>query len=288
MKNALRDAGPELTEALGLTRMMEDTSGIDTAAFPAIARAAERGSPEALAMLGRCFERGVLVKRDAVRAAVEYIRAIRMDSPRGSALLLHLVQQAGFLHELKLRADNGEAEAEYAWAGIAALGFDIPLTKGQAMLTGDQALHFLRMAAAQHFPQALVELGLSSYAGRWVQRDVGQAEAYWREAASLGSREASIRLAIMGVREGRLAGMEDPIALLRTAAREGSVLAEVALAYCYETGQGVATDASTAARLYATAAQRGSQDAYRALRRMLDAIRPPDPEFKFNDLSLGG
>ena len=58
------------------------------------------------------------------------------------------------------------------------------------------------------------------------------------------------------------------------------MLAEVALGYCYETGTGLPRNPGAAAQFYVTAARRGSQDAYRALRRMYDDIRPKGKEFQ--------
>ena len=103
----------------------------------------------------------------------------------------------------------------------------------------------------------------------------------------MGNREAEIRLAILAVRNPELStGMDDPVAVLGRAVREGSVLAEVALGYCNETGYGVPKNTPEAARLYMSGARRGSQDAYRALRRLLDAIRPSDTEFRVDDFAL--
>ena len=77
-----------------------------------------------------------------------------------------------------------------------------------------------------------------------------------------------------GVTAGMLVGTA-----VAGAMAKGSVLAEVALGYCYETGRGAAENISTAVRLYRTGASRGSQDAYRALRRLHDDLRPSDREF---------
>jgi len=78
-------------------------------------------------------------------------------------------------------------------------------------------------------------------------------------------------------------GLEHAVALLREASQKGAVLADVALGYCFEQGIVVAKSSSEAAELYRSAWRRGSQDAYRALRRMHDAIRPPDKEFAMRD-----
>ena len=67
---------------------------------------------------------------------------------------------------------------------------------------------------------------------------------------------------------------------MRVAANQGSVLAQAALAYCYENGIGVDKRKSMAARLYRQAAYRGNENAYNSLKRMYDEIRPDDEEFE--------
>jgi TPR repeat protein len=287
LKSALADAGPELSAALGLSRMLDGKLDVDSLSLHSIEVAADRGSPEALSVLARCYEKGIMVRKDLVSAAAQYIRAIRMDSPRSLQLLWRLVQEKGFAQELKKRAEEDEPEAEFALAGIAALGLDALLSQGQAFVTGDQALHFLRKAVAKGYPPALIELGLCYYAGRWVPRDLEKAVACWNEAAGSGNREAQIRLAVVTVQDaGDPAALAGALAVLARGSQEGSILAEVALGYCYETGRGVSKSIATAARLYTNGASRGSQDAYRALRRMLDAIRPSDSEFRIDDFAL--
>ena len=124
----------------------------------------------------------------------------------------------------------------------------------------------------------MIELGLCLYAGRWVSEDPVAATQIWTRAAHLGSSEARIRLAITTVRNGREVG--EALTTLMNASRSGSVLADVALAYCYERGVGVEVRKGLAASLYRSAAQRGSQDAFRALKRMYDELRPPDKSFQ--------
>jgi len=87
-----------------------------------------------------------------------------------------------------------------------------------------------------------------------------------------------VRSAIVTVRSGR-GDIETAVRELQNAARRGSVLAEFALGFCYETGRGLPQNKGEAARFYRNSAQRGSQDAYRALVRLHDEIRPHDKEF---------
>ena len=61
---------------------------------------------------------------------------------------------------------------------------------------------------------------------------------------------------------------EEDVSLLREAVREGSTLAEVTMALLHEKGLSVKRNVGEAVRLYRSAAQRGSANAYRALVRL--------------------
>ncbi len=87
LKDALREATPQLKRALGLSKELTKTLDLDTAGMRAIRDAAEEGSPEALTILGRSYERGIGVKKDPITAVMYYIRASRMSSPRAPGLL---------------------------------------------------------------------------------------------------------------------------------------------------------------------------------------------------------
>jgi TPR repeat protein len=134
------------------------------------------------------------------------------------------------------------------------------------------------------FVPALVEMGIWYYSGKWVAQDAMEADSLWHRAERAGSRDAAVRLAVTALRE---AGSDAPdsvaIALLRKAIPEGSLLAQVGLGYCHEHGIGVRKDAGEAAVLYRAAAVRGSQDAFRALRRLYDAMRPSEKEFAIEE-----
>jgi len=195
-----------------------------------------------------------------------------------------LMEQQGFFDLLKSRVGLHDADAEFTWAALAALKLDYLMAQKEGAITDKQALEFLTRAAATKHIQAIIELGLCYYSGRWVPEDRRQAIELWTEASSLGSREAKIRLAALSVRtEKNETKLHDNIGQLEEAAQKGSVLAQVALGFCYETGTGVVKKIPEAVRLYRSSAQRGSQDAYYALKRLHDQIRPPDKEFQISD-----
>ncbi|MCK5573123.1 MAG: sel1 repeat family protein [Bacteroidetes bacterium] len=284
LEHALEGAGPEMKQALGLSQMLEREEETDSATFAAVLKAADAGSPEALALLGRSYEKGMGVPVDRVLAALFYVRAIRMDSPRAPRLLWSLVRMDGFVEELKSRAEDGDPAATYAWAGMVALGFDGLLIQQGALIMPEQAFQFLRSGAGDGHIPSMIELGLCYYSGRWASVNTDTALTLWETAQNAGSREAEVRTVVSRVREasdGSLA--EADIQLLRDAVTEGSVLAEVALAYCHETGTGVSESFAEAVRLYRAGYRRGSKDAYRALRRLHDRIRPEEDRFALVD-----
>ena len=285
LKDALREATPQLKRSLGLSKETTKTLDLDTASMRALYEAAEEGSPEALTILGRSYERGINVKRDPVIAAMYYIRAIRMSSPRAPGLLARLIEQKGFFELIKLRVGQHDGDAEFAWAAMNALKIDYLMSQKEGFITDKQALEFLTRAASANHIQAMIELGLCYYSGRWVQEDRRQAMVLWAKASAMGSREARLRIAALSVRtETNAKTLAATIAELEQAAQKGSVLAQVALGYCYETGTGVEKKIPEAVKWYRGSAQRGSQDAYYALKRLHDQIRPRDKEFQISEL----
>ncbi len=285
LKDAFREATPQLKRALGISKESTRTLNFDKEGMKAIRDAAEEGSPEALTILGRSYERGVGVERNIITAALHYVRAIRMSSPRAPGLLARLMEQGQLFPLLKSRVGQHDADAEFVWAALSGLKIDYLMTQREGMITEKQALEFLNRAVSVNHVQALIELGLCYYSGRWVPEDRQQALALWERASALGNREAKIRLAAIAVRSERDGSrLRRTIAFLEEASQKGSVLAQVALGYCYETGTGAVKKTSEAVRLYRSSAQRGSQDAYYALKRLHDQIRPPEKEFEISDI----
>jgi hypothetical protein len=211
------------------------------------------------------------VKKDAVQATVQYLRAIRLESPRAAELLWKLVHENGYFERLKSRIDENDPDAQFAWAGLIAVQFDYQLTP-------QQALELLEHAASHNNIDALIELGTCYAQGRWVTHNRQKAIAYWQEAARLGSKEAQMRIMLANLTTKERPQQSVPDSL-RRAMQRGSVLAQLALGYSYETGSGIKQDKAEAARLYRSAAQRGNRTAYTSLKRMYDDIRPNEKQF---------
>jgi TPR repeat protein len=250
---------------------------LDSAAQSILTNAATVGNPEALCVLGRCFEQGLGVQKDLILAGVYYLRALRLDSYRAPALLWKMMNTEEFAHQLETRSAQGNPNALYVWSGLTAVGFSKLLNDKQAFDL------LLRAASAEHVP-AMVEIGSCYFTGRWTQQDKNSAIEWWNRASKLGSLEADIRLATANILgQIRTQDLNTSLTILRNASQEGSLLSDLTLAYCYERGIGMQQNKGEAYRIYHKTMRRGSESAYRALRRMHDELRPAEDEFQMPD-----
>jgi TPR repeat protein len=275
-RDLLREALPESLaggsrngESANADTILEKTVA---AALPLIRLAADAGSPEALVLAGRLCESGSLMTKDDVLAAVYYLRAIRNNSPRAPVLLWRLTREEGYFDLLKTRVGLDDPAAKFVWADLTALGFDTRISDAQALL-------FLQAAAGQQFNEAVLELGLIYYTGKWVIQDREKGMSLLKQAANSGSREARVRLWMIELGSGENPASASLVDSLRQASGEGSLLAQTMLGFCYQKGIGVDKNVAWSVGLYRKAMQRGSKAAFNALVEMYNAIRPDDPEF---------
>ena len=277
LKEMLRKGSADLKNALGIGSMDPDNLVADSTLLRMIKSAADIGSPEAMAVLGRFHEKGFLVRKNQMTAAKEYLGALRLEFPRAASLLWSLFQDKKFVQQVHALALEGNPDAEVVCAGFISLGFDTEFPP-------QESFKLLTKASARHNLDALIELGLCYYSGRGVETDKKKAIESWTDAVSLGSREAEIRITATNVIANlHLKDYDSSVPELDSAAHKGSLLAQVALAYCYDTGTGVAESRPIAVRLYRESAYRGSQIAIFALKKMYDELRPADLEFRLKD-----
>lgn len=264
-----------ILDTLGLSSSTALTIG-DSLKFQILIELANAGSPEALTVLGRLYERGSFVDKNIITAAEYYIRAIRLDSPRSPLLLWNLIQEADFYAKLKAASDINDPAAQFVWYGLFILSYNNRISELDA-------LHFLeRSASSNHLP-AIIELGLNHYTGRYVNESKINGITIWQIGEKLGSVEASVRIASARVFDQfGLLSTDKLISSLLDASQKGSLLAEVALGSAYENGIGVKRNIATAVKHYRNAAQRGSQFAFSQLKRIYDSLRPAETDFVIN------
>ena len=260
----------ELKKLLGIDKVDD----IDTSTANMINFAAENGSPEALHLLARSYEKGVLFEENELLSLVNYIRAYRLGSMKSVSNILEIIKNPGIFERLSAEIDKENSDAMFAWAGLVAMGFDY-------RLSSEQAFDMLLKAGEKNNIYALVETGLCYFSGTLVQQNRLKANEYWGRAAELGSKEALVRLAFNNLfNEDNYAIQRSNFNIILQAAGEGSVLAQAYIAFCYEQGKGIDKNKAMAAEYYRRASNRGNETAFESLKRMHDEIRPDEEEFK--------
>ena len=250
------------------------TANLDSSIQSSLLKVAKSGNPEALCLLGRCYEHGLNIRRDIILAGVYYLRAFILNSYRAPALLWKLMNTEEFAHELEIRSSKNDPDALYIWSGLTSIGFS-------KMLNDKQAFDLLqRSASAGHVP-AIVELGSCYFTGRWTKQNRDKAIELWNQASALGSIEADIRIAAANILDQiHTQDLSKSLSILQTTAEEGSILSDLTLAYCYEKGIGLQQNKGEAYRIFHKAMLRGSETAFHSLRNMYDEIRPQEQEFQ--------
>lgn len=273
LQELFNEGNEELRTTLGISGILTDSLQRDSTGFALISRAADIGNPEAMTIVARCYEKGVGVKKDRLMAAVHYIRAIRLDSRRAPALLWRLINEKNAVQSFQQQAAKKSPQAQYVVSSLAAFRFTNNITE-------EQALQFLVRSSEQSFIPAILDMGNAYSQGQWVTQDKKRAVEYWTRAAAMGSAEGNVRVAVSQVFDGTITDAERSFVQLLEFSKQGSVLAQTALGYCYERGVTVPIDESKAILYYRNSSQRGSQSAMTALARMYDDRRPADPQFK--------
>ncbi len=263
-------------DSLRFIRSNPDALLADTSLFNALRTSIRICNPEAAALTGYCYEHA-RSRKNMLAAALYYIHAIYYDSPRGMQLLFRLLRDASNMKYLEQEAAKKNLLAQSILISL----YGMELYGG---LTPNDARTMLAKAAEKGDTDALIELGIWHSTGKLGREDERKALEYWSAAATLGSEEARLRMLAAGIfRNGEEQVSNEIIHDLQIAADGGSMIAEVALAHCFENGLGVPLNKSEAAKLYRENAQRGSRFAFRALRHMYDEQRPDNDEFQVKE-----
>ena len=277
VEDILKEGTSIFKENIGVKNLKESLLSADTSLIAVTKRAADVGSPEALILLGRMFEKGLTVEKNHVAAAQYYIRAIRLESNKAPMLLWSLINQKDFFIKLRSMTSLDNDDARYVWAALTALKLDF-------RIADRDAIQLLNKAAVKKHIPSLMELALHYFRGTFVEQDIDKAFSLWNEASLQGSVEAEIRLLMAHIAQNRYYEIkEDDLVMLQNADSSGSIVAQLTLAYCYENGNGVPHSIAKAVEYYRKAAYRGSNSAYESMKRIYNIVRPDNPKFRVYD-----
>ncbi len=138
--------------------------------------------------------------------------------------------------ETKSKAEAGDADAQYALAGLYAKG--VGVTKNEA-----ESVKLYRALAERNDPRGQSMLGVMLTNGRGVTADFAEAIKWFRKAAEQNSTHAQYNLGYMyAVGKGVPRDDAESTRYYRLAAEQGDVASQRALASRYATGKGVPLD----------------------------------------------
>lgn len=133
-------------------------------------------------------------------------------------------------------AEQGYAKAQNGLGVMYAIGQGVPQNYVQAVV-------WFRKAAEQGEAMAQANLGVRYEAAQGVPQDYGQAAAWYRKAAEQGYAEAQFNLSLLYVSGlGVPQDYAQAVAWYRKAAEQGYAAAQFNLGRMYETGRGVRQD----------------------------------------------
>jgi TPR repeat protein len=202
-------------------------------------KAADQGDENAQYMLGRLYEGGLGVIQDYGQAKAWYQKAADQG---------HIGAKADLQ---RLAASNAPTASDKAAADKAA---------------ADKAA--ADKAAADKAAAQQLDMGDRYFYGRGVDKDYGQAFAWYQKAADHGNAPAQYKLAQMY--DYGLGGMpidkQTAFGLYVQAAQQGLPQAELAVGYAYANGSGVSKDKQQARLWYTKAAAQGNPTALENLR----------------------
>ncbi len=174
-------------------------------------------------------------------------------------------------HWFRRAAASGFAPAEYElalawWSGRYWTGLS---------LVGDpaEAAHLFEQAAAQDYAPAYIYLGLASERGAGVPVDRQAALDWYDRAIAAAVPGALVRRAdlLLGGDDHNPADMQEGLALLERAAREGDVESNRRLGLMYLSGDGVSLFPSKALRYFEVAARAGDAGSMLQMAQVLSA-----------------
>lgn len=199
-------------------------------------------------------------ERDAMRLFWKIAIPALCVAVIGGATVLWSVHNKAKANERKLaevaqacrvRAEQGDAEAEYDLSHMYYYGQGVPRDYAEAVRWG-------RKAADQGYAKAEYGLGYMYYHGQGVPQDYGEAFRWWRKAADQGNAYAQRELGyIYSHGQGVPQNYAEAFGWLRKAADQGDATSENGLGFMYYYGYGVQKDNAEAARWYRKAADQG-------------------------------
>ncbi len=228
-------------------------------AVPLFRRAAEGDYAVAMYRLGKMYQRGTGLTKDA-RSAISWYRKAAASGNAASMNDLGWMYERGF-GVTKNLSDAAQWYLKAAKRGMRLAMYNTGLlyANGRGVAKDQrEAVRWYRKAADKGHVKAMYYLGRRYASARGVEKDDVEAMRWYRLAAKKGFADAFYSVGWM-YEKGRSVGKDnfEAIRWFRKAAAKGNSSAMNALGRHYQSGEGVAKDASEALKWFRQGAEKG-------------------------------
>ncbi len=224
--------------------------------------AADQGHAGAQAQYGIMLYHGQGGPADKERGLAYMQKAAEQGDVHGEAvygalaLKISIDPQPVLVNYLIKAADQGDVVAQNALGRVVYyMGVGAPFDDAKA-------LKYLKLAAAQHDPSSMEDLGVRLLAGQTLPKDEARGLALVKASAEAGFPEAQSQYGFMQIQGlyGVTQDVPGGIRMLRGADESGNPLGTYYLGTMYEFGTGVPKDINTAVSFYKKAAEAGDAE----------------------------
>ncbi len=236
---------------------------------------AERGNPEAMFLLGSCYDFGLALPADRQKALFWYKKAALKGNDLAMVNLSFLLERVDhpdydrIFYWLQKAASKGNAYGMLNLVGLYAEGRGVAKNERKAF-------YWAKKAAEKGMPEAMSMVGSFYEQGIGVTQDRQQALFWYRKAAEKGDVKGMFSLGTFILLD-KSGGMNkaEAVRWLKLAAEKGYSSAYHNLGYCYYNGVGVPKDIEMAKYWYQKAAEEGDEEAKKILQEISGVSSQP-------------
>lgn len=258
----------EIRDFVGCKIDSVDLSIDSLKAIEIIKKAADFTSPEAV----YAFAKLMLNSKKAQLQYAEYLlRSMRLGYNAAIFSLNSILNDNKFSDELFKGVTKKDPSALYIISQIRLLNLKFDITY-------EQAIEYLKLAASKNNINAINELAVIYFTGKYDMKDKNAALKLWESIYNIDN-EAKQRFLFAKLIEDVNLITKNDYDYLKNASDNGSIIADAAIGYIYEKGVFTAPKKAMAEKYYRKGARRGNNYANLLLKKLYDDLRPNDEEF---------
>ncbi len=258
----------EIRDFVGCKIDTVDLSIDSIKAIQIIKKASEFSSPEAVYAYAKLE---LSAKQQQFDYAETLLKAMRLGYNSALFSLNAVINDLKFTENLFKLVNKKDPQALYIISQVRLLNLKFDITH-------DQAIEYLKIAAAKNNINAVNELALIYFTGKYDMKNKEEAIKLWLSLYK-NDNEAKQRLLFAKIIEDTQLINKSEYDYLKFASDNGSIIADAAIGYIYEKGVFASPKKALAEKYYRKGSRRGNNYAFLLLKNLYNDLRPKDEEF---------